>query len=136
LVSEYSDRYGLELLAHCPMDRNHTLMATRYVEQNPVRAGLVPAVEEYKWSSAARHTGKRVDPLFSDRHGWLSGVGDWTEWLHKTDDVGDLTVLRLRTTTGRPFGSAAFTEKVTATTGRPLLPRRRGHPRGKGASSK
>jgi putative transposase len=180
LLSEYSIRYGLELLAYClmnnhvhlvvvpereaslglvfkpvnllyarylnrrkgwcgrlwqerffscPMDRNHTLVATRYVEQNPVRAGLVPVAEEYRWSSAAGHTGKRVDPLLSDRQGWLSGVGDWSHWLHETDDVGDLAVLRLRTKTGRPCGSAAFVEKLSATTGRPLQLRPRGRPR-------
>jgi putative transposase len=113
----------------CPMDRNRTLIAARYVEQNPVRAGLAKRAEEYAWSSAAGHTGKRVDPLLSDQHGWLTGIGDWTEWLRGTDDESDLAELRLRTTTGRPFGSAEFISKLAAQTGRALAPRPRGRPK-------
>ena len=41
--------------ASCPMDEAHTLMAARYVELNPVRAGLVERAEAWAWSSARGH---------------------------------------------------------------------------------
>ena len=37
----------------CPMDGPHTLAAARYVERNPVRAGLVAQAWDWPWSSAA-----------------------------------------------------------------------------------
>jgi len=39
-----------------PMDEYHLLAAARYVEQNPVRAGIVSAPSKYPWSSAAQLT--------------------------------------------------------------------------------
>jgi putative transposase len=39
----------------CPLGREHFWQALRYVEQNPVRAGLVRQAWKYPWSSAAAH---------------------------------------------------------------------------------
>ena len=43
----------------CPLDEEHLWQAVRYVERNPVRAGLVRRAERYPWSSAAAHVGRR-----------------------------------------------------------------------------
>jgi putative transposase len=40
------------------LDEDHLIAAVRYIERNPVRAGIVRAVWEYSWSSAAYHAGK------------------------------------------------------------------------------
>ena len=45
------------------MDEDHLLTAARYVELNPVRAGLVQAPGRYRWSSAAAHLRGRDDAL-------------------------------------------------------------------------
>ena len=45
------------------MDEDHLLTAARYVELNPVRAGLVQAPSRYRWSSAAAHLRRRDDVL-------------------------------------------------------------------------
>ncbi|MFM7052776.1 MAG: transposase [Planctomycetota bacterium] len=42
-----------------PMDPVHAANALRYVERNPVEAGLVTSAEEWEWSSAAHNCGKR-----------------------------------------------------------------------------
>ena len=52
----------------CPLDEEHLWIALGYVEKNPVRANLVSAAEDYKWSSAAAHLG-------IDRSG--SALLDW-----------------------------------------------------------
>jgi putative transposase len=44
----------------------YLLACMRYIELNPVRAGLVAAPEEYRWSSNAHHVGRIVDPLITD----------------------------------------------------------------------
>ena len=45
------------------MDEDHLLTAARYVELNPVRAGLVQAPSRYRWSSAAAHLRGHDDAL-------------------------------------------------------------------------
>jgi putative transposase len=45
------------------MDEPHMWNAIRYVERNPVRAGMVEHAEDYLWSSAAAHCGLRDDIL-------------------------------------------------------------------------
>jgi len=45
-------------------DDSYGLTCLRYIEQNPVRAGLVSKPEEYRWSSYGAHIGTR-------RCGWL-----------------------------------------------------------------
>ena len=44
----------------CPLDDSHLWEALRYTELNPVRAGLVAAAEQWRWSSAAAHCGVAV----------------------------------------------------------------------------
>jgi len=41
----------------CPLDETHLWRALRYVELNPVRAAMVSAAEQWRWSSAAAHCG-------------------------------------------------------------------------------
>jgi len=50
------------------MDEDHLLTAARYVELNPVRAGLVQAPSRYRWSSAAAHPRGRDDVLVQSSH--------------------------------------------------------------------
>lgn len=44
----------------------YLLACMRYIELNPVRAGLSAAPAEYRWSSNAHHVGHAVDPLITD----------------------------------------------------------------------
>jgi putative transposase len=44
----------------------YLLACMRYVELNPVRAGLVARAGDYAWSSATFHLGQRQDPLVTD----------------------------------------------------------------------
>ena len=45
------------------LDEPYLLTAARYVELNPVRAGLVNTPRQYRWSSAAAHLRGRDDDL-------------------------------------------------------------------------
>jgi putative transposase len=54
----------------CVMDEDHQWEALRYVEMNPVRAGLVGDPADWPWSSAAVHTG------CPDR----TGIVDYADW--------------------------------------------------------
>jgi putative transposase len=113
----------------CPLDERHCLMAVRYVEQNPVRARVVRRAEDYGWSSAAGHTGRRVDPLLSDRRGLLSSIDDWSGWLRERTERELLDRLRRHTRTGRPLGEAEFVERIERATRRELRAKPHGRPR-------
>ncbi len=45
------------------LDEPYLLTAARYIELNPVRAGLVRSPSRYRWSSAAAHMRGRDDAL-------------------------------------------------------------------------
>ncbi len=113
----------------CSLDARHCLAAVRYVEQNPVRARLARRAEDYPWSSVAGHTGRRVDPLLSDRRGLLGSIDDWADWLRAGAEDDLLDRLRLYTRTGRPLGAPEFVERVERLTERVLDPKPRGRPR-------
>jgi len=61
----------------CVLDERHLLAAARYVEFNPVSAGLVKQVADYPWSSARFHLGVNPgDALVRDKS-LLGLVDDW-----------------------------------------------------------
>src|SRR5207237_7632571 len=52
--------------ASYPMDDAHLMAAVRYVELNPVAAGMVAHAQDWRWSSARSHVARRRmagDPL-------------------------------------------------------------------------
>ncbi len=51
----------------------YVLACYRYVELNPVRAGIVSHPEAYRWSSYAANAGSRMDPLIT-RHAEVSAL--------------------------------------------------------------
>ncbi|OPZ86521.1 MAG: Transposase IS200 like protein [bacterium ADurb.Bin429] len=109
----------------CVMDDAHMWAAIRYVERNPVRAGLVARAEDYPWSSAAAHCGLRVDPLLSVSLLTECAVEDWATWLRIEDDV-ESTRIRTHTDTGRPCGSRELQQRISTLLGRPVTPQKTG----------
>jgi putative transposase len=66
--------------ASFPRDGTNLLAVARYVELNPLRAGLVDRAEDWAWSSARAHLAARSDGLV--RVGpLLDIVGDWSGFL-------------------------------------------------------
>lgn len=101
------------------MDETHTLAAMRYVELNPVRAGLTDLAQDWPWSSARGNLCIAPDPLV------CSGatkdiIMNWREYLGETVDAAELDRLRRQTRVGRPDGSRAFISTVEALSGRQL----------------
>jgi putative transposase len=111
----------------CALDERHVYAAVRYVEMNPVRAGLVPVPEAYPWSSAPAHLAGTADPALSGRCFLLETVPDWRSYLENTADADAEKALRKATCSGRPCGQEGFIRKTEAELGRRL----RAHPRGR-----
>lgn len=115
----------------CPLDEPHLWAALRYVELNPVRAGMVATADLWKWSSAAAHCGiSSPDPMLEmERWGKRWTARQWSGFLADAESAGEGNALRQSTHTGRPLGSPDFVAALEELTARPLAPRKGGRPR-------
>lgn len=111
--------------ASFPMDEHYLIAAVRYVELNPVRAGMVKRPEEYRWSSAAAHLAGKDDPLVRVRP-MLDIADSWKDLLEGGLDQQDLNAVRSHESTGRPLGNIEFLRALEKKTGRRLVPGKRG----------
>jgi len=105
------------------MDEAHTVAAMRYVEMNPVRAGLCESAHEWRWSSARGNLGYVADPLL-DESSACNLIGSWREYLGMEEDERELNDLRRLTRIGRPDGDEAFVESIELKSGRVVRKRR------------
>lgn len=99
------------------MDERHLLMAVRYIELNPVRAGLCRLPEQWQWSSVHAHLGADHDPLV-DPLPMLQRVRDWRAYLQEADSDRELDLIRRHGRTGRPAGSDDFIATLEQLSGR------------------
>ena len=106
------------------MDENHLLAAVRYIELNPVRARIVKAPQDYRWSSACHHSGMNDDPLVVTSP-VKELVADWREFLGGADAAQQAASIRRAQRSGRPLGSTDFVDDLEETLGRKL---RKGKP--------
>ncbi len=98
------------------MEECYLWNAIRYVELNPVRAGLVESPERFRWSSAAAHlsgsdTSHLLDMAFWQQSG---GTQNWQELLNTTATEGETKRLRSATYSGKPLGSEGFVKQAMA----------------------
>ena len=112
--TRYAQRvnYGQGLSGHLfqgrfasyPMDDGHLMVAARYVENNPVRAGLCRRAEDWRWSSARAHV-LGVDDGLTDvaalgRHirNWRAYLADGLEAAERNEEI------EVAMRSGRPLG--------------------------------
>ena len=100
-------------------------MAARYVELNPVRAGLAERPEQHRWSSAAAHLAG-VDDALVRAQPLLKRVGDWSAFLAGPTHGTTAELFQGHERTGRPLGCESFIERLEGLLDRPLLPRKPG----------
>jgi putative transposase len=112
-----------------------TLECVRFIEQAPVRTGLVPAPRLWRWSSALGHLGQGRDQLLSETEAfWALGNTPFERelrWARLLEEAlpDDRVEMRHRSVeSGWPVGSGAFLAQISRLTDRPLVPRPRGRP--------
>lgn len=97
----------------CIVDTEQYLWAVaRYIEQNPVRANMVTAPEDYPHSSAKAHFGYAIDKVLGEELFPESQRKDYIEFIRAKISEDQLKDIRYKTRTGRPFGSEAFIASV------------------------
>jgi putative transposase len=114
----------------------YLLACMRYIELNPVRAGLVDEPAAYRWSSYMHQVGLHVDPLISE-HAiyWALGNTPFERQLayRRLFEQGtpgeDVEAIRKATHRGWVLGEGGFAEEIAAKAGRRAKPVRPGRPR-------
>ncbi|MCP4569216.1 MAG: hypothetical protein GY841_16705 [FCB group bacterium] len=111
------------------MDGGYLMACARYVEMNPVRAGLVESPEEWAWSSARAHLAG-VDDELVDAGALLGMVhSGWRDFLSLPTLTADQDRIRQHERTGRPLGSKEFVTGLESSLGRRLRPHQAGRPK-------
>jgi len=89
---------------------NHFLTVCRYVERNPLRAGLTLRAEGWRWSSLAPPAENCVLPLLES---WpVPKPANWVEWVNDAVTDGELEAVRTSVRRSRPFGEATWVERA------------------------
>jgi putative transposase len=84
----------------------HCLRVLRYVERNPLRAGLTRSARRWRWSSLGRATlGLPGPPL---EMGPVAKPEPWQEWVDQPETEAELTALRRSVARGVPFGTESW----------------------------
>ena len=109
------------------MDEMHLLAAVRYIELNPVRAGLCKRVEDWPWSSVHAYLHGEGNGIVNVQP-MLALVRDWRAYLALRDPPATIRTLRAHSNTGRPAGSAEFVASLERLSGRTLRKRKPGPP--------
>lgn len=119
-----------------PVDRDEYLLACcRYVELNPVRAGIVDDPEKYKWSSYKNKIGLSSTWLDFDP-GYLR-LGRTTkereekykEWVMTSSAEEEWNIIRQALQRGQLTGNNRFVEEVAKKIGRRVEFRKQGRPK-------
>ncbi|MCG6552430.1 MAG: transposase [Candidatus Magnetominusculus sp. LBB02] len=111
------------------LDERHLYAGIRYVENNPVRAGIVHKAEDYRWSSTQDHLNMRTNSLLSEDCYVVDGVRDWLMYLREGEESTNNNI-RKNTRTGRPCGDEPFISQIELLMGRNLAARPHGRPKG------
>jgi putative transposase len=106
------------------MDNSYLLSAAKYVEMNPVAAGVIANPADYPWSSARSHLAAQDDQLVKVEP-LLSMIGNWKDFLSLPTEE-EIAMFRKHERTGRPLGQSAFVEGLEEHLGRVLFPQKPG----------
>ncbi|NLH17843.1 MAG: transposase [Phycisphaerae bacterium] len=115
----------------CPLGREHFWQALRYVEQNPLRSGLVRQAWKYPWSSAAAHIEGRDDTGLLHLAYWrqIASAVDWRKALETPQADEQIERIRIHTHTGRPLASDSLISKLEKLVNKRLRPLPVGRPK-------
>jgi putative transposase len=108
---------------------DHFFTLCRYVERNPLRAGLVERAENWRWSSLWHRTQ-------STKVAWLSAwpmklPAAWIKHVNGKETVGELAALRRSVVRGAPFGDEHWQAETAIALGLESSLRPQGRPKKK-----
>lgn len=102
----------------------HLLTVLRYVEANPVRAGLVKHAADWTWSSH-RRDGSLLLPDAPP----ITLPADWSRHVDTPQTSAEIERMRNSVRRGAPYGASAWVQSTAETLGITFSLRPRGRPR-------
>lgn len=100
-------------------DETHLLLCSRYVELNPVRANIVAAPEDYRWSSLREKCGRAPRYLVHEDPFYLSfgpnrpaREREYLRWVKAGNTQTELARIREAVSRGKALGSRRFCAEV------------------------
>jgi putative transposase len=90
-----------------PMDERYLYAAMRYVELNPVRAGIVQKAEDYPWSSANAHIFQKKDILLK-KNCFIEEIGDWAGYLRESARESENSIFKKHSSSGKLLGDEFY----------------------------
>jgi putative transposase len=110
-------------------DDDHFLVVCRYVERNPLHAGLVKRAERWPYGSLWRWL-QKSEPEPKLLAPWpIACTPNWIQRVHQPLTETELAAVRTCVQRGRPFGDARWVREVAQRTGLEYTLRGRGRPR-------
>ncbi|MDD4941251.1 MAG: transposase [Candidatus Omnitrophica bacterium] len=116
-------------------DDAYLAACVRYIEMNPVRAGLAASPGEYRWSSY-RFRAYGEDYAIVDRDPWYEGLAsqdyerqqEYRRFFQMPEDEGTTGLIREMTLKGGIVGKEGFKARIRQLTGREIVLRPPGRP--------
>jgi putative transposase len=109
----------------------HLAAVGRYVELNPVGAGLTGKAEEWPWSSAAFNVGDRPDDPLVGKRELEALFGPWKRVLRGGEEEIGRERIESHAATGFPLGSDPWVRRLEGESERRLRPGKPGRPKGR-----
>lgn len=124
----------------CLVDSERYVLACyRYIEMNPVRAGMVTDPADYRWSSVHGNAGDAADPLLDPHPVYLDLAAQqkgrkeiYRDLLEQAISDDELAAIRGYVDQGGALGSRRFQRQIEELIGRDAGLRRPGRPRKRG----
>ncbi|MEQ1510277.1 MAG: transposase [Sphingopyxis sp.] len=118
-----------------PMDDAHLMVAVRYIENNPVAAGMVDRAEDWAWSSARAHI-HMIDDRLTNVAILGQHIANWRAMLlHGLEAAGEgpgaTAIIETALRSGIPLGDSGWRQSLGVPDARP-----RGRPHSKVAHIK
>lgn len=117
-------------------DESYLLACQRYIELNPVRAGMVEHPAEYRWSSYQSNAQGEPDSLLKPHSLYLalgkdaaSRAAAYRELFRYELEPGLADEIRRATNGNYALGNAVFAAQVSTALGRRAVPGKPGRPR-------
>jgi putative transposase len=102
---------------------------TKYIESNPVRAGIVKKPEDYPYSSARAHILGNKDPILQEPLFDAGELEEYRRFVRLEQDNKTLEEIRKQTRSGKPLGNGEFLETLSEEIGCSLSFKPKGRPR-------
>jgi putative transposase len=109
------------------LNEDYLLATVRYVELNPVRAGMCSKPVDWRWSSVHAHIRGSDDNIVTVRP-MLDRIADWRLYLQHGNSMNELEKIRQHSRNGLPAGDDEFVNELERHSGRTLRSPKRGRP--------